>query len=59
VTRHEAEIVREAITDSLRVLADLGDVLTAVAAASRLCAESLTRVEQDLLAISSILDDEP
>jgi hypothetical protein len=56
MTHHEAEIVREAIADGVRVLADLSDVLLAVAAAAHLCREALERVEQDLVSIHAAID---
>jgi hypothetical protein len=59
VTRPEAETVREAIADSIRVLADVGDVLLAVSAAARLVVAALERVEQDLISIDSLIDNWP
>jgi hypothetical protein len=56
MTSHEAEIINEAIVDSLRTLADLGDVLAAVSMAARLCGEALERLEQDLVSIHTAID---
>ena len=49
MTPDEAELVHEAIAHSLHTIADIGDVLVALAAASKLAGEALARVEQDLL----------
>jgi hypothetical protein len=53
----EAEAIREAVADAVRVIADLGDVLMAIGAAARLAGDALERVERDLIAIASLIDE--
>jgi hypothetical protein len=52
----EANAVRNAIADAVRLANDLSDALRAVTVASRMGVEALERIEDDLLQISALTD---
>ena len=52
---NDRNIVRAAGHDATRTIADLSDVLQAIAAAARLSIEALDRVTDDLVAIGVVL----
>jgi hypothetical protein len=56
MTPEDATVIREAIADTVPVIADLTDVLTAISAAATLAGETLARVEGDVLAIAGLME---
>jgi hypothetical protein len=52
----EADAVRNAIADAVRLANDLSDALRAVTVASRMGVEALEWIEDDLLQISALTD---
>jgi hypothetical protein len=44
------------VVDAVRVCADLADVLAAISAAAKLAGEALERIEQNGIAISSLIE---
>jgi hypothetical protein len=50
--------IREAIVDSVRILADLLDVLGAIQASARLAGAALQKVENNVLLIDALMDGE-
>jgi hypothetical protein len=52
----EREAIRTACTDAVRILADLADVLTAIAAAARLARDGIERLERDMVDIAALTD---
>jgi hypothetical protein len=54
MTPKEIEVVRDALTDAVRIANDLSDALRAVAVASEMGVEALGRIEIDLLAVADL-----
>ena len=56
MTPEEAEAVRTACAELVRLLRNMSDALAVASDATRLCAEAAEGIERDLIAISALLE---